>query len=218
MTRRGGVLLPDTDARAVISAVPADLIGGKQVERPPEPSDVLAALTAHHVLERTDYPAPAFRFGHQQFQEYYATIEVRQRLLRLTDRDSDGLRQFTGSYVNELPRRALSPRRTADRLESDLARPHTDWQRIHRPSREGTARRTETSCGGPAHAVWPVSSILSLPNPTRCSTKARRRTCSTPASSPGSSASRGPRTPMASAGRPPLSSAKEPLSSRASAA
>ena len=101
MTRRGGVSLPDTDARAVVSAVSAGLLSRKQIERAPEPSDVLAALTAHHVLERTDYPVPAFRFGHQQFQEYYATIDVRQRLLRLTDRDSDGLRQFTAAYVNE---------------------------------------------------------------------------------------------------------------------
>lgn len=28
------------------------------------------ALPVHHVLERTDYPARAFRFGHQQFQKY----------------------------------------------------------------------------------------------------------------------------------------------------
>ena len=42
--------------------------------------------------------------------------------------------------------------------------------------------------------------------------------CSTPASSPGSSASRGLHTPMASAGRPPLSSAGESRSSPASAA
>ncbi len=101
MTRRGGASLPDTDARAVISAVSADLLSRKQIQRPPEPSDVLVALTAHHVLERTDYPAPAFRFGHQQFQEYYATIDVRQRLLRLTERDSDSFRPFTAGYVNE---------------------------------------------------------------------------------------------------------------------
>ena len=40
--------------------------------------------------------------------------------------------------------------------------PHPLTGRIHRPCREGTGRRTETSCAGPAHALcggWFDSSV-----------------------------------------------------------
>ena len=44
---------------------------------------ILAALVDHHVLERIDYPAVAYRFEHQQMQEYYAAEFVKQELLGL---------------------------------------------------------------------------------------------------------------------------------------
>jgi hypothetical protein len=42
---------------------------------------ILAALADHHVLERIDYPTAAYRFEHQQMQEYYAAESVMQELL-----------------------------------------------------------------------------------------------------------------------------------------
>ena len=60
------------------------------------------------------------------------------------------------TYTPDAAQSLLLPRRTADCLESDLARPHrspsADRQRIHRPGREGIGRRTETSCAEPADA------------------------------------------------------------------
>ena len=73
---------------------------------------ILAALVDHHVLERIDYPAVAYRFEHQQMQEYYAAEFVKQELLGLvvgTNRNeslnapagSDRTTLFQVRYVNQ---------------------------------------------------------------------------------------------------------------------
>ncbi|MBK8172685.1 MAG: hypothetical protein IPK60_20420 [Sandaracinaceae bacterium] len=71
-----------------------------QIERVGAPA-VLATLTAHHVLERVDYPQTAFRFEHQQLQEYYAALDVRARLLDLQSGDDRATNRFTADYVND---------------------------------------------------------------------------------------------------------------------
>ena len=100
MTRRGGVALSDVDARAVVASVARDLVASGQIEPTGAPA-VLATLTAHHVLERVDYPQTAFQFEHQQLQEYCAALDVRTRLLELPDGDPDATDGFTAGYVNE---------------------------------------------------------------------------------------------------------------------
>jgi hypothetical protein len=59
------------------------------------------ALTAHHVLERVEYPQTAFQFEHQQLQEYYAATDLRSQLVNLVDGDSRRGLEFIGRYVNE---------------------------------------------------------------------------------------------------------------------
>jgi hypothetical protein len=61
---------------------------------------VLSALTAHHVLERVDYPQKSFQFEHQQLQEYYAALDVRLRLLDMREGDHDESSSFTADYLN----------------------------------------------------------------------------------------------------------------------
>ena len=100
MIRCGAVGLPEGNARAVVAAVARDLAQRGQMEPVGAPS-VLATLTAHHVLERVDYPQTAFRFEHQQLQEYYATVDVRARFLDLKDDDRDATGGFTADYVND---------------------------------------------------------------------------------------------------------------------
>lgn len=100
MTRRGAVALHDADARAVVAVVARELAARGQIEPVGAPT-VLATLTAHHVLERLDYPQTAFQFEHQQLQEYYAALDVRARLLDLQDDDHTGTCRFTADYVNE---------------------------------------------------------------------------------------------------------------------
>lgn len=100
MTRRGAVALPEADGRAVVANVARELASHGQIEQVGAPA-VLATLTAHHVLERVDYPQTAFQFEHQQLQEVYAVVDVRAQLLDLGDDDYDGTGRFTADYVND---------------------------------------------------------------------------------------------------------------------
>ena len=100
MTLRGAVTLPEAGARAVVSAVARQLTERGQIGLMGAPA-ILATLTAHHVLERVDYPQTASQFEHQQIQEYYAAIDVRARLLDLRDDDRDAIGRFTADYVND---------------------------------------------------------------------------------------------------------------------
>jgi hypothetical protein len=101
MTRRGAVSLLDAEARAIAITVGRDLVERLQIAAVPEPTTVVATLTAHHLLERIDYPETMFRFEHQQFQEHYAALGVRARLLDLREGDDGAQRGFTVGYVNE---------------------------------------------------------------------------------------------------------------------
>ena len=99
MTRRGAVELSQADARAVVATITRQLVDRGQVERAGAPA-VLASLTAHHLLERVEYPEPMFQFEHQQFQEYYAALDVHAQLLNLLDDGQDATDRFTADYVD----------------------------------------------------------------------------------------------------------------------
>jgi RecA/RadA recombinase len=100
MSRRGAVALPEADARAVAATAVRELVHFGQIE-PVGASSVLATLSAHHVLERIDYPHTAFQFEHQQLQEYFAGLDIRARLLDLRGDDPDATARFTIEYVND---------------------------------------------------------------------------------------------------------------------
>ncbi len=127
MTGRGAVALPDADARAIAIAVGKDLVQRNQVAAVPEPMAVLAALTGHHLLDRLDYPETAHRFAHQQFQEYYAALDVRARLLGL--RDGDAQRRFMADYVNG-PAWAEPLRMIAETLAAASGNAETDKRNV----------------------------------------------------------------------------------------
>lgn len=99
LTRRGAVALPVADARAVVTSVARELVERGQIEPMGAPV-ILTALTAHHVLERFDYPETAFQFEHQQLQECYAALDLRVRFLALRDDDHDAIDGYTAYYVN----------------------------------------------------------------------------------------------------------------------
>ena len=100
MTRRGTVELPEADARTVVADVAQELANRGQTGPAGAPT-VLAALTAHHLLERVDYPQPAFRFDHQQIQEYFAALDLQRQLLDLSADDATAIECFTADYVND---------------------------------------------------------------------------------------------------------------------
>ncbi len=100
MTCRGAVELLETDARSLVANVARELANRGLVEPAGAPT-VLATLTAHHLLERVDYPQPAFRFDHQQIQEYFATLDLHRQLLDLPGDDSNATACLTADYVND---------------------------------------------------------------------------------------------------------------------
>ena len=100
MTRRGAVTLLESDARAIVAAVGRHLAISGQIE-PTGAPQILATLTARHVLERDDYPHMAFRFEHQQLQEYYAALDIQARLVEPREDDHHVTERFTSDYVND---------------------------------------------------------------------------------------------------------------------
>ena len=129
MTRRGAVALSEADARAVVAAVARGLVDRGQIERAGAPT-VLASLTAHHLLERVEYPETVFQFEHQQFQEYYAALDVRARLLDLRDDDHDVTDRFTADYVN-YPAWAEPLRMIAETFAEQTGNDGTDKRNIY---------------------------------------------------------------------------------------
>ena len=86
MTHSGAVALSEAAARAVVAGVAEQLLERGQIERAGS-AEILGDLTAHHLLERVEYPETALQFEHQQFQEHYAALDVSARLLDLPDDD-----------------------------------------------------------------------------------------------------------------------------------
>lgn len=102
MTTRGTVTIEEVGARNVVNSVSCRLQTDGQIVSLPEPSEILSVLCAHHVLERIEYPSVAFRFQHQQFQEWYVSTVLKRHLMELVEKnDRDGNRNFTREYVNK---------------------------------------------------------------------------------------------------------------------
>ena len=102
MTRRGAVAISDTGARVIAVVVKNGLVDRGQIDdAPQQPAEVLAALAKHHLLERVDYPETAFRFDHEQFQEYYAANDLRSVLQIIRDGDGRAFHDFMANYINQ---------------------------------------------------------------------------------------------------------------------
>jgi len=102
MTKRGAVTMEEAHARSIVTSVSRKLQDDGQITTLPEPSEVLSALCAHHVLERLEYPSVAFRFQHQQFQEWYVATVLRGLLLGLIEKnDPDSDQDFIREYINK---------------------------------------------------------------------------------------------------------------------
>jgi len=101
MTTEGEVAIAEAAARSIVDPVSARLRADGQIATVPEPVAILSTLCAHHVLERREYPLVAFRFEHQQFQEFYAALALKRELWEFVDSDdADGHQRFAREYVN----------------------------------------------------------------------------------------------------------------------
>lgn len=102
MTTQGNTTIAEEEARTIANIVSVRLRDAGHIAALAEPASILNTLCAHHVLERLDYPSDAFRFEHQQFQEFYAALLVKRQLWELIEKDNqDRNREFARQYVNE---------------------------------------------------------------------------------------------------------------------
>jgi hypothetical protein len=85
MTRRGAVELREADVCTIVATVVRELVHRGQIELVGAPA-IVATLTAHHVLERIDYPKRRFDLSINRFRSstlrstcvgYFSTSEVR---------------------------------------------------------------------------------------------------------------------------------------------
>jgi hypothetical protein len=100
MTAQGTVTIPEVTARAICRATSMRLVEEGQIGAPPEPVDVLGALCDRHLLVRVEYPGVEFRFEHQQFQEFFASLVVLDRLHAVVNGGQATASRFTEEFVN----------------------------------------------------------------------------------------------------------------------
>jgi hypothetical protein len=102
LTKQGDTTISEKDAHTIANTTSVRLRDAGHIAMLPEPASILNMLCGHHVLERLDYPTDAFRFEHQQFQEFYAALLLKRQLWELIEKDNqDRNREFAKQYVNE---------------------------------------------------------------------------------------------------------------------
>lgn len=102
MMGAGAVTITEQVARGVVSKVSEELRQEGQIASAPEPMAVIAALSAHHLLERMPSPAGTVRFEHQQYQEFYAALQLARRVRDLAGKENkQEILEFTKRYINE---------------------------------------------------------------------------------------------------------------------
>lgn len=97
-TSVSAVALSEADARRSIVETGRLLTAEGQVVAPPQPHDALEALVSNHVLLRAG-DAPGYSFQHQQFQEWYASHTVEDRI-RLADGDPAEMRALQAQILD----------------------------------------------------------------------------------------------------------------------
>ena len=83
MTRCETTALRDADLRREIAFAASELVSAGQITARPEPRRVIDVLVAHHILvERIETGSERlFGFQHQQFQEWFASFDVEERMV-----------------------------------------------------------------------------------------------------------------------------------------
>jgi hypothetical protein len=119
MTRHGDTLITETSARAVCSRVTERLVQAGQIEQPRHPSEILGALTDHHIFERTVQATGNLQFEHQQFQELYAARTLAEVLERAVE-SAELVSAYQREYI-DWPAWEESLRMLAEKIAGDAA-------------------------------------------------------------------------------------------------
>lgn len=100
-TRAANTSITDYDARRSVAQTDELLVADGQLTIKPQPSEVLDALVSHHLLVRTGDPV-RYRFHHQQFQEWYASMGVERAMLESVSDDTP-LQKLKAEIFNVVP-------------------------------------------------------------------------------------------------------------------
>lgn len=84
--RVANTVLSDTSANRVIANVGAQLAAAGQLTSPPQPATALEVLVSTHLLIRAS--SGGISFQHQQFQEWYASLDVSRIMREAADGDA----------------------------------------------------------------------------------------------------------------------------------
>jgi HEAT repeat protein len=119
MTQRGDTLITEASARGICSQVSERLVQARQMELAAAPSDILGALTDHHVLERTIQATGNLQFEHQQFQEFYAAHTLHNALEQAVEA-TELMPAYQRDFIN-WPAWEESLRMLAEKIAGDVA-------------------------------------------------------------------------------------------------
>lgn len=99
-TAAANTLIDDGKARSVIKSVEDRLSADGQITVAPQPMAVLDILVSQHSLVRWDGNAAGVSFQHQQFQEWYASLEVESLMRRGAAGDHEACRKLREDVLN----------------------------------------------------------------------------------------------------------------------
>ncbi len=100
-TRLGQVIIKYDDACREIDAATTQLQHNGQLQTVPEPTGIINILCDRHILVKSSYPDSTVRFVHQQFQEYYAYLYIKNLLLTIMEsKEEKDIRSFQEEILN----------------------------------------------------------------------------------------------------------------------
>ncbi len=101
MTLQDKTGISEQDACVIVHSKSCKLKNNGQLVTLPEPMSILNTLCSHHILERSVTTPISFYFQHQQFQEFYVAMMLKNKLLVLINNFSeDKTQEFTKLYLN----------------------------------------------------------------------------------------------------------------------
>jgi len=102
MAQEGRTLLHSEKVNEVITSVNKKLLSDGQLTSLHDPKQVVDGLCAHHILVKSDYPFPSVHFLHQQFQELYATNNIKETLkILMKVKDEELINHFQKNILNK---------------------------------------------------------------------------------------------------------------------
>lgn len=94
-------VVSQSQVRSVLSEATAGLVKNGQLTIPIQPDTLLDVLVDHHILVRHGEKRELISFQHQQFQEYYASFEVEQKMIATAKGDDAAKQMLRTAMLND---------------------------------------------------------------------------------------------------------------------